>query len=291
MKQLAPRRRFGQHFLINDHAARRIVSLVQPCPDDLVLEVGPGRGALTSLLLEKFDRIVAVEIDRDLAALLGPLTEAGLVVIVGDILKLDFGNILQNENRRKLCIVGNLPYNISGPFLFKLRSQAKLLSTATITLQREVALRIAAAPGSKAYGAITVMLYVWCRSQSIFQLPEDAFRPRPKVQSEVIQLEFSDSPRLKLSNEAMFEGLVRAAFGQRRKMLRNALHSWWTSLPAGSIVPLEDVATEVGIDLTQRAEVLSPGQYAEFSNALSETVKVLPKAADHKAENDSNIES
>ena len=266
------RRRFGQHFLVDADAARQIVELVQPGKEDLVLEVGPGTGALTRGLLNRFDRVVAVEIDRDLAARLNRLAGEGFSILNEDVLQVDFADLLLREGRRKLCVVGNLPFNISAPFLFKLREDSRLVSTAVLTLQREVAQRIAAGPGSKTYGALTVMLGLWCRSRTVLQLPPQAFRPRPKVQSWVLQLEFSDRPRLELLSEALFEGLVRAAFGQRRKMLRNALQPWWASLGAGVETSLAEVAGSAGIDLSLRAESLTPSDFALFSNAIKRSV-------------------
>ena len=237
-----------------------------------MLEVGPGTGALTRGLVRRFDRVVAVEIDRDLAARLSRMAGQGFALVNEDILQFDFVDLLCREGRRKLCVVGNLPYNISAPFLFKLRQNARLVSSAVLTLQREVAQRLAAHPGSKTYGALTVMLHLWCRSRIVLQLPPQAFRPRPQVQSCVLQLEFSDRPRLELLSEAMFEGLVRAAFGQRRKMLRNALQPWWSSLAAGVETSLVEVAENAGIDLSLRAEALAPSDFAAFSNAIERCV-------------------
>ena len=268
MNKPAVRRRYGQHFLVDTGAARRIVDLVQPRKGDLVLEVGPGTGALTRGLVRRFDRVVAVEIDRDLAADLSGMEGEGFALVTEDVLKTDFAHVLKREGRRKLCVVGNLPYNISAPFLFKLRENARLVSSAVLTLQHEVAQRLVAHPGSKAYGAITVMLNLWCRTRNVMQLPPKAFRPRPQVQSCVLNLEFSDSPRLELLSETMFEGLVRAAFGQRRKMLRNALQPWWNSLGTGAEISLAEVAENAGIDLSLRAEALSPSDFAAFSNAV-----------------------
>ncbi len=272
MNRRAARRRYGQHFLVDASAARRIVELVQPREGDLVLEVGPGTGALTRGLVRRFDRVVAVEIDRDLAARLSRLAGEGFVLVTEDVLEIDFVDLLLKEGRRKLCVVGNLPYNISAPFLFKLRENARLVSSAVLTLQREVGQRLAANPGSKTYGALTVMLHLWCRSRTVLQLPPQAFRPRPQVQSCVLQLEFSDRPRLELFSEAMFEGLVRAAFGQRRKMLRNALQPWWASLAASGETSLAEVAENAGIDLSLRAEALTPTDFAAFSNAIKQCV-------------------
>ena len=272
MKRPAARRRYGQHFLVDTGAARRIVELVQPREGDLVLEVGPGTGALTRDLVRRFDRVVAVEIDRDLAAGLSRLEEERFALVTEDVLQTDFADLLRREGRRKLCVVGNLPYNITAPFLFKLRENARLVSSAVLTLQHEVAQRLVAGPGSRTYGAITVMLHLWCRSRTVMQLPPKAFRPRPQVQSCVLQLEFSDRPRLELLSEAMFEGLVRAAFGQRRKMLRNALQPWWTSVGAGVEKSLAEVAGNAGIDLSRRAEELAPSDFAAFSNAVKRCV-------------------
>ncbi len=272
MNRRTPRRRFGQHFLVDPEAARRIVELVHPREGDLVLEVGPGTGALTRGLVRRFDRVVAVEIDRDLAAQLSRMAGEGFALVNEDILQFDLVDLLCREGRRKLCVVGNLPFNISAPFLFKLRENARLVSSAVLTLQCEVAQRLTADPGSKIYGALTVMLHLWCHSRTVLQLPPQAFRPQPQVQSCVLQLEFSDRPRLELLSQGMFEGLVRAAFGQRRKMLRNALQPWWSSLAVGVETSLVEVAENAGIDLSLRAESLAPSEFAAFSNAIKKCV-------------------
>lgn len=266
------RKRYGQHFLVSAGAAGRIVELVQPREGDLVLEVGPGTGALTRGLVRRFDRVVAVEIDRDLAARLSGLADEGFALVTGDVLQIDFADLLLREGRRRLCVVGNLPYNISAPFLFKLLQNARLVSSAVLTLQREVAQRLVADPGSRTYGAVTVLLHQWCSIRHVLQLPPKAFRPTPQVQSWVLQMEFSERPRLELLSETIFEGLVRAAFGQRRKMLRNALQPWWASLAAGIGTPLAEVAEDADIDLSRRAEALTPSDFAAFSNAIKRCV-------------------
>ena len=238
-----------------------------------MLEVGPGTGALTRGLVRRFDRVVAVEIDRDLAARLSRLTDERLALVTGDVLLIDFADLLLREGRHRLCVVGNLPYNISAPFLFKLLQNARLVSSAVLTLQREVAQRLVADPGSRTYGAVTVLLHLWCSIRHVLQLPPKAFRPSPQVHSSVLQMEFSERPRLELLSETIFEGLVRAAFRQRRKMLRNALQPWWASLAAGvATPPLAEVAEDAGIDLSRRAEALTPSDFAAFSNAVKRCV-------------------
>ena len=276
-RHLTPRRRFGQHFLVDAEAARSVVDAVSPRAGELVVEVGPGTGVLTRGLLRRFPRVVAVEIDRDLAAGLSQLPDPDgrLRIIAEDILRVDVPRLLREEDAHKLCVVGNLPYNISAPFLFLLRDHARMISSAVLTLQREVAQRIAAGPGSKQYGALTILLGLWCNAHIIQRLPPSAFRPRPKVHSCVLQLSFCDQPRFELHSEDLFARLVRAAFAQRRKMLRNALESWWSSFHLEQAPSLERIAERAGIDLSCRAEQLAPADFAAFSNELSGTFASL----------------
>jgi 16S rRNA (adenine1518-N6/adenine1519-N6)-dimethyltransferase len=257
-----PRKRFGQHFLVDRGAAARIVELVEPGPDELVLEIGPGRGALTAGLLERLPRLVAVEIDRDLVADLNErFAGPRLRLIEGDVLGLDLSELVRQEQRGSLFAVGNLPFNITAPLLFRLLEQAPPVGRALLMMQREVARRLAAGPGSRAYGLLTVLLGQRAEIAIRLEVDRRAFRPVPQVQSTVVELRFRRAPRYPVQDEGLFTQVVRAAFGQRRKMLRNAL------LPLGPGVAV--AAAAAGIDLERRAETLTIEEFGRLSDGLT----------------------
>lgn len=265
------RKRFGQHFLIDTQALHDIAARVEARPGDVVLEVGPGRGALTAALLETLPSLLAVELDRDLCAYLRQRFGADrLQLIEADVLRLDLPGLLAEAAGQALVVVANLPYNITAPVLFKLRSHAGLVRRAVLTLQKEVAQRLVAPPGSRTYGQLSVLLSQCAHLRMARQIPASSFRPRPRVDSAVVELDFEPN-RVPVNDIAAFERVVRAAFGQRRKMLRNAL----LSLPApggdGTLPAdrLTELAATAAIDLTQRAEALAPEDFARLADALA----------------------
>ena len=243
---------------------------ITPEPQDLVLEIGPGRGALTVPLRERVDRLVAIEIDRDLCAhLRDRFPEPSMRIIEGDVLQLDLPGLLEEEKRSTLLVVANLPYNITAPVLFRLREHAGLVRRAVLTLQKEVAERLVATPGTKAYSQITVLLGQCARISIARMIPSTAFRPQPKVDSAVIEVEFQPG-RIPVDDLRRFQIVVKTAFSQRRKMLRNVLRALPTTDGHGTIAneDLERLAAAADIDLTQRAEDLSIGQFARFASVL-----------------------
>ena len=262
-----PRKRFGQHFLVDGGVLQDIAERVAPTPEDLVLEIGPGRGALTAPLRQRLERFVAIEIDRDLCAHLRErFPEPEVRVIEGDVLHLDLRQLLEEEQRSTLHVVANLPYNITAPVLFRLRDHADVVRRAVLTLQKEVAERLVAQPGCRSYSQLTVFLGQCARISIARLIPSTAFKPRPKVDSAVIDVEFQPG-RVPVDDLRLFETVVKAAFSQRRKMLRNALKSLPAPDGTGTVttVDLERLADEADIDLTQRAEDLSIGQFARFA--------------------------
>lgn len=265
-----PRKRFGQHFLVDSAILCGIADLIVPSPGDLVLEVGPGRGALTGPLLERLDRLAAVEIDRDLVAYLQRhRAHPNLRLIEGDVLGLDLDRLLAEEGRRTLIVVGNLPYNITAPVLFWLREHARVVRRAVLTLQREVAERLVSPPSTKAYSRLTVLLGQCAQIEIRRLIPSTAFRPIPQVESAVVDLQFVGD-RVPIADRRAFETLVKTAFAQRRKMLRNALQSVPTG--QGGVYPLtaiETAARAAEVDLHLRAENLSIPQFARFAAALA----------------------
>jgi 16S rRNA (adenine1518-N6/adenine1519-N6)-dimethyltransferase len=250
-----PRKRFGQNFLVDRACVRRIVDAIDPQPHERIVEIGPGLGALTRALLERLDHIAVIEIDRDLAARLSQeYPPARLTLYTEDALRFDFGAL-----GSQLRIVGNLPYNISSPLLFRLLEYAAFITDVHVMLQREVVDRMIAAPASTDYGRLTVMLGRRFTIERLFRVPAGAFRPRPRVESAVVRLRPIAALRWPVHDEVVFARIVAAAFGQRRKTLRNALAGL-----AG-----EATFRCCGIDPQARGETLSVEQFARLANAVS----------------------
>jgi 16S rRNA (adenine1518-N6/adenine1519-N6)-dimethyltransferase len=250
-----PRKRFGQNFLHDPVVIARIIAAIQPVEDDPIVEIGPGRGAVTLPLLEKIGRLTVVELDRDLVKPLQSLCAGAgeLTIHNSDALRFDFCAL---HDDRLLRIVGNLPYNISTPLLFHLLDQHRCIRDMHFMLQKEVVARMAAAPGSGQYGRLSVMLQYRCRVIPLFEIAADAFRPPPRVQSAFVRLEPRSQPMVTVNDEQVFEELVRQAFAQRRKTLRNALRGMLT---VGDIKAL-------GIDPSARAETLPLASFATLAN-------------------------
>jgi len=257
----APKKRFGQHFLHDQAVLDRIVRTVNPKPDDALVEIGPGRGALTRLLLPKVDRLRVVEIDRDV---IGPLRAAcgqseKLEIHMGDALEVDFAQFV--EAGQSLRLVGNLPYNISTPLLFHLLGVAGLVRDMHFMLQKEVVDRLCAEPGSDDYGRLTVSMAARAEAVSLFDVGPEAFHPPPKVDSAVVRLTPRPAP-FPLADLGAYERLVQAAFNQRRKTLANGLKGLLTAAQIAA----------VGIEPGIRAEQLSPAEFARLSDAWASQV-------------------
>ncbi len=252
------RKRFGQHFLHDPNVIQRIVAAIGPAPDDPMVEIGPGLGAITAPLLARLNALDAVEIDRDaiahLKATLGTVQpgRGELRLHEADVLEFDFRQ-LRGEHRLRL--VGNLPYNISTPLLFRLIEQRDCIQDMHFMLQKEVVDRMAATEGEDAYGRLSVMLAPWLKVEPLFDIGPGAFRPPPKVVSTVVRLRPYESPPFDVSEPKRFAAVVAAAFSQRRKTLRNALRS---------LLSAEQILA-AGIDPGARAEVISPAQFADLA--------------------------
>ncbi|WP_213600627.1 16S rRNA (adenine(1518)-N(6)/adenine(1519)-N(6))-dimethyltransferase RsmA [Pseudoxanthomonas japonensis] len=217
-----PKKSLGQHFLTDRSYIDKIVMAVNAQPGDRLVEIGPGQGAITFPLLRKHGELTAIEFDRDLIT---PLMEASegvgrLTIVHKNVLDVDFGKLAGDG---KIRLVGNLPYNLSSPILFHAIEHAASIHDMVFMLQKEVVDRMAAEPGSKVYGRLSVMLQAYCRVDSLFVVPPGAFRPPPKVDSAVARLVPRDASAIGIADHRRFEEVVRAAFGQRRKTLRNAL--------------------------------------------------------------------
>ncbi len=256
-----PRKRFGQNFLHDQGTIQRILSAVAPQPGDRLVEIGPGRGAITQGLLAAAGVLDVVELDRDLIeplrARLGALGD--LRIHQGDALTFDFCAL--TPAAVSLRLVGNLPYNISTPLLFRFLDQARCIRDLHLMLQREVVERIVAAPGSKTYGRLSVMVQTWCQAQLLFRIGPGAFTPAPKVESAFLRLLPYRPLPFSLDDPALHGRIVAAAFSQRRKTLRNAL--------AGLVGPC--MLEGVGIAPGRRAETLGVADFARLANALART--------------------
>ena len=216
------KKHLGQHFLHERRVVEKIVLAVDPKPGDRLVEIGPGQGAITFPLLQRHGSLTAIEFDRDLLAPLAAAAEGHgeLTLLPGDVLGVDFTALAAGGRIR---LVGNLPYNLSSPILFHALDHAAAIRDMHFMLQKEVVDRMAAPPGSKVYGRLSVMLQAYCSVTPLFSVPPGAFRPPPKVDSAVVRLVPRDPEDIGVDDQARFAAVVRAAFGQRRKTLRNAL--------------------------------------------------------------------
>ncbi len=244
MKHTA-RKRFGQHFLTDEAVIDRIVRTVDPRPGEALVEIGPGLGALTGPLLERCERLTVIELDRDLAARLR--RNARLEVVEADVLNVDFAALAESAGQ-PLRIVGNLPYNISTPILFHLLEHSAQVRDQHFMLQKEVVQRMAAAPGGKDYGRLSVMLQWRYRIESVLDVPPTAFEPPPRVDSAVVRME--PLARDDSIDAARLGELVGVAFSQRRKILRHTLGRWF-----------EQQGLAPAFDLQRRAEEVPVAEY------------------------------
>jgi len=250
-----PRKRFGQHFLHDPSVIARIVAAIDPRPGERLVEIGPGLGALTLPLLDRAGRLEVVELDRDVIPQLVARARGHgeLVVHEADALEFDFAALAGPGPPLRLC--GNLPYNISTPLLFHLLEAHAAIADMHFMLQKEVVARMAAVPSTRAYGRLTVMLAVHCAVERLFDVGPGAFRPPPRVESSVVRLRPHREPPFAIADPARFAAVVAAAFGQRRKTLRNAL--------AAHVAPAGFDAA--GIDPGRRAETLTPAEFAHLA--------------------------
>ena len=251
-----PKKSLGQHFLHERAYIDRIVQAVDPRPGDRLVEIGPGQGAITLPLLRRHGALTVVEFDRDLVGPLATMAEGvgELAIIHRDVLQVDFTALAGGSPLR---LVGNLPYNISSPILFHALGHAAAIRDMVFMLQKEVVDRMGASPGSKVYGRLSVMLQAYCQVQPLFVVPPGAFRPPPKVDSAVVRLVPRDPATVGIDDRTRFADVVRAAFGQRRKTLRNAL--------SGVCGPQQFEAAGVSPDA--RAEQVEVAGFVRLANA------------------------
>ena len=260
MKHIA-RKRFGQNFLIDTAIIDRIIQSINPQPDDRLVEIGPGLGALTCPLLSIAKKLDVIELDRDIIPLLKKnCSDKGQLTIHNqDVLRFDFQSLIQNSE--KLKIIGNLPYNISTPIIFHLVNYTSIISDMYFMLQKEVVKRLAATPGNSEYGRLSVMTQFHFNVTPLFLVPPESFDPRPKVESAIVRLRPHDTLPVTVPDKQAFDDLVKQAFSQKRKTLKNTLktHCSVDQLKAANIQP------------GQRAEELSLKQFADLCTILHQS--------------------
>ena len=256
MSEHRARKRFGQHFLHDRNVIDKILLSIAPRAGERLIEIGPGLGAITLPLLERCGSLTAIELDRDVIPRLEAAAagKGNLQIIQGDALRIDFRKLTTPGTRLRL--VGNLPYNISTPLLFHFLDQAENIQDMHFMLQKEVVQRMAASPGGKEYGRLTVMLAARCQVEPLFNIGAGAFRPPPKVESAFVRLTPYTAPPFPIDDTGHFGRLVTQAFSHRRKTLRNALQG----------IADETLIRQAGIDPGARPETLSPADFARLSN-------------------------
>ncbi len=260
MAQHQARKRFGQNFLTDTGIITRLVRSIAPRADDLMVEIGPGQGALTRPLMDELEHLHAVELDRDLIALLQrTLSERRLTLHQADALRFDFSTLVPEGDTRRLRVVGNLPYNISTPLMFHLISQIHVVQDMHFMLQKEMVDRLVAVPGTSDWGRLSIMIQYHCQTDFLFMVPPESFSPAPKVDSAIVRLVPHETLPHPVTDYPRFAALVNQVFTQRRKAIRNGLKSF--------LAPAEIEAA--GIDPGLRPEQLSLADFAALGNAAA----------------------
>lgn len=255
------RKRFGQNFLVDENVIRRIARAVKANASERLIEIGPGQGALTEHLLRDCPQLNAIELDRDLIPILRTrfFSAADFQIHEGDALKFDFRALYEAGEESKLRVVGNLPYNISTPLLFKLLKNRDIIQDMHFMLQKEVVVRLNASAGDKNYGRLSVMTQYYCEVQDLFDVSPESFNPRPKVNSAIVRLTPHTELPVVADNVEHFAHVVNLAFQQRRKTLRNALKTILENVDDSSLA----------IDLSLRAERLTVADFVQLSNQIN----------------------
>ena len=266
-------KRLGQNFLINDNVIQEIVNVADISTEDLIIEIGPGLGTLTSKLLEKAGKVIAVELDENMIKILEARFNLydNFILINEDILKIDLKKLIEENlnDLKNVKIVANLPYYITTPIIMKLLEDRLNINSITVMVQKEVADRIAEKPGDKLSGAITYSVNYYAIPEKVTLVGKESFIPSPEIDSEVIKLNIRKIPPVKVNNEGMFFKLIKASFMQRRKTLLNALTN------SGLITnkeKLKQVLEEMNLDLNIRGEKLTLEQYAKLANLINQGI-------------------
>ncbi len=268
MERLYAKKSMGQNFLVDENVLRQIAEAVEIGPEDFILEVGPGKGALTKLLAQKAGKVIAVELDRRLVAYLRERFDnsENVKIVEGDILRTDIARILTEHWAGKWKVAANLPYNISSQVLFMFMDNRNRFSELVLMLQKEVGNRLVAQPCSKEYGILSVFCRLYFDITREFLVRPGSFRPIPKVDSLVLKFRVLDAPRVDVGDEMFFRKVVKSSFAQRRKTLWNCLRSVFSLI--GDDV-LEQVLRQCCIDPGRRGETLSLDEFAILAKTLS----------------------
>lgn len=268
-----PRKRLGQNFLMDIHAIDKIVRIAGITGEDTVVEIGAGLGVMTARIAGKAGRVIALEIDGSMVTILKEELKdfENVNIIETDVLRYDFSSPLRQDGLAfppgRIKIIGNIPYNISSPILFHLLDYRTHIDSMVLMLQKEVADRISASPGTKAYGTLSVILSMYFETSKEFSVPAGCFYPPPRIDSAVIRMAVRENPCISLESGSFFQQVVRAAFGKRRKTLINNLRysPILTRFPGGDIAAVLD---RLGIDGRRRGETLTVEEFGRLSNAL-----------------------
>ncbi len=262
---LSPRKRLGQHFLVDPNILNKVIRTAQVGKEDVVLEVGAGPGGMTLALAREVKKVIAVEIDPRLVEILKEKVSGcqNVDVVKSDILKVDFKRFLKKEGH-PVKVVANLPYQISTPLLFRFIESKEVFSTLTLMLQKEVAERVVAPPGKKEYGPLSIFVQLFLDVSTRFFIKPSAFFPPPKVESAVVHMTWKKKPMIQKDDEEWFRRVVRACFGYRRKTLINALKHSELPLPESAESKIE----KIGIDPRRRPETLTIEELANLAEAL-----------------------
>ncbi len=254
-----PKKSLGQNFLVDENIARKIIHHVAATPDDTIVEIGPGFGVLTKYLIPVSKRVIAVEIDRKLARhLAGQFGHPqNFILIQGDFLKKELAEFSGGE---KVRVLGNIPYHITSPVIFKVFAARHLVTDMILMIQKEVARRIVAQPGSKDYGILSVFSQLHSSPKILFSVSKNVFKPKPDVDSAVVRWDFSRPLAAVVSSYEILDSVVHATFQQRRKMLRKSLQQ---------IIEVADHLDQIDFDLKKRPEELSPGEFVKLSNEIA----------------------
>jgi 16S rRNA (adenine1518-N6/adenine1519-N6)-dimethyltransferase len=262
---LFPKKRLGQHFLVDPNILTKLIRTAQVGKEDVVLEVGPGLGKMTLALAHQVKKVIAVEFDPKLVAILNEKVKdyPNVEVVKGDILKVDFKHFFEKEGH-PVKVVANLPYQISTPLLSRFIESKEAFSTFTLMLQKEVAERMVAPPGKKEYGPLSIFVQLFFEVCIRFFIKPSAFFPSPKVESAVVRMAWKEKPMIERNDEEWFKKVVRACFGYRRKTLINALKHSELYLPES----IESRMEGIGIDPRRRPETLSIQEFVHLADAL-----------------------